>query len=100
LGQQNSFSADTELSKIVRGVHITAPSQCAHPGRGEISSMTYAIIVQENDADHEVELCRVQTNPNTIARAARNKKLYIHLEDGQKKLTSIPKYISVRIEEV
>jgi hypothetical protein len=55
--------------------------------------MPYAIIVHEHDADHEVVLCHVGTNPDYIAEAARKKMLYV---DGE----AVPKYLNVRIEEI
>lgn len=52
----------------------------------------YAILVVETGSDVEVELCRVGTNPEPIAAAARARIIG--------KRTKIPRYRWVRVEEV
>jgi hypothetical protein len=52
----------------------------------------YAIIVTGLDGS-QTELCHVQTNPETVARAARKKKLRI----GSR---TMPQYRNVEIKEV
>ena len=60
--------------------------------------MKYAIWVREHDAEREVLLCRVGTNPHPIAKAARRKMLRVDL--GLTELTDVPKYEVVRVEEI
>jgi hypothetical protein len=52
----------------------------------------YAILVVETGSDVEIELCRVGTNPEPIAAAARARTIG--------KRTNIPRYRWVRVEEV
>jgi hypothetical protein len=60
--------------------------------------MVHVIFVTEQDADHEVELCRVEGDPVPIVTALRAKRLRVHL-GGSNKPSSIPKYCSVRVEK-
>jgi hypothetical protein len=62
--------------------------------------MSYAIWVREQDAEREVELCRVEANPHALVQAMREKRLYIHMAGGKKKLSSIKQYVSVRFQEI
>jgi hypothetical protein len=54
----------------------------------------YSIMVREGGSDHEFELCRVDTNPENIARAAKNKRLRITSSD---RVYLIPQYSWVRV---
>jgi hypothetical protein len=51
-------------------------------------------MVQENGSDRESELCQVDTNPQNIAKAAKNKRLRIGSLD---RVYLVPRYDCVRI---
>ena len=58
----------------------------------------YSIMVVERDSDREIELCQVDSDPQAIAQAALGKKLMVASRAGNRRI-SIPKYLSVRVQE-
>jgi hypothetical protein len=60
--------------------------------------VTHVIYVTEQDATREVELCRLEGNPQPIVDALRAKRLRVRTALTNK-LSSVPKYCSVRTEE-
>jgi hypothetical protein len=85
----NFFNAcDGFIQNMILGAKLESP-------RG--GDMSYAIMVREYGSDHEVELCRVGSNPEAVAAGARQKMLRSRLLG---KSLSLRKYMSVRIEKL
>lgn len=61
--------------------------------------MPYTIFVQEFCSDHEVELCRVASNPEPIIQGLRAKTLMVNTGISNRR-TKMPKYTSVRAVEL
>jgi hypothetical protein len=58
----------------------------------------YSIFVREACSDHDVELARVASNPQAIAKAAKAKMLNVRqMVDGRMRSFKIQKYVSVRV---
>ena len=62
--------------------------------------MTYAIMVRMrgNDIGSEVELCRVASNPEAIAEAARAKVLMV--DGGGLRKVAVPLYEWVEVKKI
>lgn len=60
--------------------------------------MSYAILVREPKAKNYVELCRVETNPEAIAEAAKKKMLSIR--DAHGKRFAVPRYDHVKVKKL
>jgi hypothetical protein len=68
------------------------------------TTMKYAIIVREQSGN-ETELCRVNSNPEAVAEGARRKVFRaktFRTSKGRRapKFIDLPKYASVRVEEI
>lgn len=60
--------------------------------------MTYSIRVRERDGKSEVELCRVESNPDAVVKAAQQKRLLI--DTGRSRKVSVAKYEYVHVVEL
>jgi hypothetical protein len=58
----------------------------------------YTIVVREACSDYDIELCGVDTNPQNIVEALKEKTLVGSLTtNGKKKRLTVPKYANIRI---
>jgi hypothetical protein len=61
--------------------------------------MRYSIMVREYGSDHDVELMRVDSNPQAIVEGLRNKTLTIKrsIFEAGKRQVKIPKYTFIQV---
>lgn len=52
----------------------------------------YSIMVRERRADHEVELCQCDSNPEALVAAAQEKYLLVANPSGGSRKISVAKY--------
>lgn len=56
----------------------------------------YAIMVREMGSDHEIELCRVGSNPEEILKALRAKTRQAYNPDGKKSRIALYEYVDAK----
>lgn len=57
----------------------------------------YSIMVIEYGADHEIELCQTDTNPQMVVEGAQQKTLMVYKAKDARRRSKICKYSSIRI---
>jgi hypothetical protein len=57
----------------------------------------FSIMVTEYGAARETELCQLDGNPYQTVAGLKAKTLMVHVGDGSRRRTKIPKYTNIRV---